>query len=123
MRASNSSHDSVNRKKFLKEYLGNYLGIVVQNNDPSRQGRVKIYVPSVSTTVYDKWYQPETDDEGRIQPQDKKFSFIGKNVDSDLTDIIDTLKEKLPWAKCAAPLVGASSSGRYNAHNETGNYN
>lgn len=120
MRASNSSEGSTYRDKFKKEYLGNYLGIVVQNNDPSKQGRVKIYVPSVSSTVYDKWYKPELDDNGKLQQTDKTFSFIGRNVNSDLTDIIDTLKEKLPWAKCAAPLVGASSSGRYNAHLETG---
>ena len=67
MRASNSSEGSTYRDKFKKEYLGNYLGIVVQNNDPSKQGRVKIYVPSVSSTVYDKWYKPELDDNGKLQ--------------------------------------------------------
>jgi len=33
-------------------YQGNYLGIVVQNNDPLKRGRVKVFVPHVSPTVY-----------------------------------------------------------------------
>ena len=110
-RYSNSPSDSKARQDSQKEFLGNYLGIVVQNNDPDKRGRVKIYIPHVSASVYDNWTHV---------PTDKKFSFIGKNIDSDLNIIIDKLKDVLPWATCAAPLMGATGSGRYNAHEETG---
>lgn len=91
----------------MNNYNGMYLGIVVQNDDPDKRGRVKIYVPHISANVYKNWYQQDTD---------KSFSFPGKNINSDLSDIIDELKDVLPWAEPAMPLVGASGSGRYNAH-------
>jgi len=87
-------------------YLGNYLGIVVQNNDPLKRGRVKVFVPHISPSVYSGWNELK---------RDKRFKFVGKNVGSDLTDILDDLKIILPWAECASPLVGENASGRYNA--------
>lgn len=104
----NSSKTS-SYKKELK-YYGNYLGIVIQNNDPEKAGKVKIWVPHISPTVYNNWDNTSID---------KKFNFIGSNVDSDITDIVEDLKAILPWAICAAPLNGASSSGRYNAFEKT----
>jgi hypothetical protein len=95
----------------VKEYNGMYLGIVIQNNDPDRAGKVKVYVPHVTPNVYKNWYETH---------KDKKFNFVGKNIDSDLTDIIEPLKDILPWANCAMPLAGGSSSGRYNAYTQTG---
>ena len=92
-------------------YPGNYLGIVVQNNDPEHRGQIKVWVPHVSPTIYKDWLNSK---------EDKKFKFIGDNIGSDLTEVMDDLKEILPWAQCAAPLVGASGSGRYNAHLKTG---
>ena len=88
-----------------------YLGIVVQNDDPDRAGKIKVYVPHIAASVYENWVQNDTD---------KKFKFPGGNIDSDLNTIIEPLKAILPWARCAMPLVGASGSGRYNAHTKTG---
>ena len=34
-----------------------YLGIVVQNNDPEYRGRVKVWIPHISSTIYNKWNQ------------------------------------------------------------------
>lgn len=84
-----------------------YLGIVVQNNDPDKRGRVKIYVPHISVNVYESWYKNN---------KDKSFKFPGGNVDSDLSKIIEPLKLILPWSSPALPLVGATGSGRYNSH-------
>ena len=89
------------------KYTGHYLGIVVQNNDPAKRGRAKVFVPHISPTVYKKWNEIS---------KDKKFKFIGANVCSDLTEILDDLKRILPWAELAAPLAGESASGRYNAY-------
>lgn len=84
---------------------GNYLGIVVQNNDPSRRGRVKVFVPHISPTVYKDWTEKN---------KDVAFKFIGKNIDSDLSNILDDLKKILPWANVALPIAGEVASGRYN---------
>jgi len=110
-------------------YNGHYVGIVVQNNDPQYRGRVKVFVPHISPTVYKSWNEIN---------KDKNFSFIG-NISSldqsllsttlntvtgtstqpagtgDLTAILDELKSILPWAEMSAPLAGGGSSGRYNA--------
>lgn len=89
---------------------GNYLGIVIANNDPSKSGRVKVFVPNASPSAYNNWNKELTD---------RKFKFLGKNIDSDLTGITDELKDILPWAQCASPLAGEVSSGRYNSYNQS----
>jgi len=91
--------------------LGNYLGIVVQNNDPLQRGRIKVFVPHLSPSVYKKWIDTKND---------KKFKFIGDNLNSSLNEIIDDLKLVLPWAECASPISGESASGRYNYYSKTG---
>jgi len=55
----------------MKKYYGNYIGIVIQNNDPDKRGRCKIYVPHVSVTLYEKWNKV---------PRDKRFRFMGENL-------------------------------------------
>lgn len=87
---------------------GNYLGIVVANNDPLKKGRVKVFIPHLSPSVYKNW---------NATFKDKKFKFLGKNVDSPIDDVVDELKDVLPWADCASPLAGEVSSGRYNSAN------
>lgn len=104
----------------MKKFYGNYVGIVVQNNDPEKAGKVKVFVPHVSATVYKKWVEQKTN---------KKFKFVGANIDSvivqslsgtpnsqtnNLTEIIEELKIVLPWANCAAPLTSENTSGRFN---------
>ena len=88
-----------------------YLGIVIQNNDPDYRGRVKVYVPHIQANIYQKWFK---------EISDKKFKFIGSNIDSDLSRILPELKTILPWAENAMPSVGSAGSGRYNAHDDIG---
>jgi len=103
------------------KYNGNYVGIVLQNNDPQYRGRVKVFVPHISPTVYKGWNDTN---------EDKNFNFIGAlttnetgtSIDSvsglttgNLTKVLDNLKNILPWAEMAAPLAGGGASGRYNA--------
>lgn len=94
-----------------EKYNGMYLGIVIQNNDPEKRGRVKVYIPHISANVYTSWYQSNVD---------KTFSFPGNNIDSDINKVIEPLKLVLPWSEAAMPLVGATGSGRYNSHLEHG---
>ena len=89
----------------MKKYYGNYLGIIIQNNDPLARGRVKIFVPHISPTVYKNWNEI---------PEDKKFKFLGANINSDLNNIYEDLKKILPWSICASPITGEMSTGRLN---------
>ena len=84
-----------------KEFNSIYLGIVVQNNDPQKRGRVKVFVPHLSPTVYQKWIQEDTD----------KFF---ESVDGQLQPIMDKLKIVLPWAEVSCPLTSENTSKRYN---------
>jgi len=93
------------------KYFGNYLGIIIQNNDPQKRGRVKVFVPHISPNVYQKWVNTKLD---------KKFKFLGSNINSDLNVVLDDLKKILPWAEVAIPLAGENSSGRYNANFSVG---
>lgn len=93
----------------MKKYEYIYLGIVVQNDDPERRGRVKVWVPHVNASIYDKWNKAQIN---------RKFKFPGKNIDSDLSLIINELKDLLPWAEYSGPLVGEIASGTYNAYND-----
>ena len=103
--------DGWNAAKLNKfgKYLGNHVGIVVQNNDPDKGGKVKVWIPHISPTVYKNW-----DD----RDEAKAFKFIGRNIDSDLTDIIEDLKKILPWAEQASPITGSIAPGRYNAYEQ-----
>jgi hypothetical protein len=92
------------------EYFGNYTGIVIQNNDPSGRGRIKVYMSHLHD-LYENWYNIKID---------KQFKFLGENIDSSLNPVLEDLKAALPWAECAAPLAGESSPGRYNAYFKSG---
>lgn len=74
-----------------------YTGIVVQNNDPDKIGRVKVFVPGITNTVYDNW---------NGSAEDKEFSFI----DGSLLPILDQVRQDLPWAVCATGLFGGDTS-------------
>ena len=116
-RKSNVHPSASSRKDQKKRYDGNYLGIVVQNNDPEQRGRVKVYIPHINAQIYDNWDNLQyRKSDGSIRFKDKKFKSIGSNVAPEVASVIDDVKVKLPWAECAAPLMGESASGRYNAH-------
>lgn len=87
----------------MDQYFGNYLGIVIQNNDPEKRGRVKVFVPHVSYGQYEKWDQLEAD---------KIFKSL---QDPNINDILEDLRSVLPWAEVAGPLFGGNASGRYNS--------
>lgn len=95
----------------MKRYYGNHIGIVIQNNDPEKSGKIKVFVPHISSTIYNDWVKSKND---------KTIKFIGNNLDGDLTEVLHDLKLITPWAECAAPLVGESSSGRFNNFNLAG---
>ena len=86
----------------MKEYNSIYLGIVIQNNDPKKRGRVKVYVPHISPAL-------ATDSSSN---RNKSFKFINIDLEPDMKELKDTL----PWAETAQPLVSENASGRYNSY-------
>lgn len=95
-----------------KKYLGFYNGIVVQNNDPDYAGKVKVWIPHISPTVYAGWLSQVK--------EDKRFKFLGANVAQQFTMIVEELKQILPWADVALPLVNEGATGRYAAADQYG---
>jgi hypothetical protein len=95
-----------------EKYYGNYVGIVVQNNDPEQCGKVKVFIPHLSPISHSNWVVSNTD----------KFieGLVGSNSSKDIISMIDEIKNKLPWAEYAAPLVGENTTGRFNAYNKIG---
>lgn len=94
------------------KYLGFYTGIVVQNNDPDHAGKVKVWVPHISPTVYSGWISNVS--------ENKRFKFLGANVAQQFTMIVEDLKQILPWAATAQPLSNEGASGRYFANSQYG---
>jgi len=94
----------------IEKYNSIYLGICVQNNDPEHRGRIKVWVPHISTNVYDKWTKLK---------QDQTFAFPGSPNGENISAILPQLRDDLPWAECASPVAGGSAGGYYNAPSDT----
>jgi hypothetical protein len=88
----------------MKTYYGNYLGVVITGGekDPEGRGRCQVFVPHIMPTLYEGWNR---------EGQDISFDIVGDGLPTSLDPgIVETLKKILPWAECAAPIVGASPS-------------
>jgi len=87
-----------------KKLYGNYLGIVITGAeyDPEFRGRCQIFFPGVSNTLYKK-----------INKNLKDLSFGHIDPSVFTPDIIKDLRDVLPWAECAAPVVGSATSAYY----------
>lgn len=108
MRYSNAVYDSPARAK-VPSYNGNYLGIVIQNNDPEKRGRVKVYVPHISPTIYQTVKKDN---------KNKYFKFPGDNITTDLApDLVEELKRILPWCETVMPIT-SGNSGKYINYNK-----
>ena len=87
----------------MKTYLGNFAGVVINNNDPEFRGRVQVFIPHLMPTLYENWNK-----EGK----DITFTCVGDNMPEGLgSEIIEKLKKILPWAESASPIIGQSASG------------
>jgi hypothetical protein len=85
----------------MEKYYGNYLGLVVNDQDPEGRDRVQIYVPGVTNTIYDNWNNNNTN------------KSIGMDIGSTFTlneEILKKLRSVLPWAEKATPLIGPGTA-------------
>ena len=84
-----------------------YHGIVVDNDDPRRLYRVRVFIPELANQPYDSWLEATNN---------FKIKSPGKNNKFDSwkdTKIYKELVELLPWAEQMSPLMGESSNYRY----------
>jgi hypothetical protein len=89
-------------------YTGRYRGIVVQTDDPQGQGRAKVWCPHLNATLFKNWNDQ--------RDADKFFTKLGKNLDSSITpEILQRLKEQLPWSTVLHPIFGMGSNTIYNS--------
>lgn len=99
----------------MRQLNGFYRGIIVQNNDPLKLGRVKVFVPHLHMALVE------------MEPNDynKEFYFseFGTNYNKsdpnmiDLTKYIEKIKMRLPWAEVSLPVTG----GGYSSFNSSSN--
>lgn len=88
----------------MNNYYGNYLGMVITGGekDPEGRGRCQIFIPHIMPALYEGW-----NDSGN----DLSFDIVGDGLPTSLDpSIIQKLQMMLPWAECAAPIVGSSPS-------------
>ncbi len=92
-----------------KRYDGYYKGLVIQNDDSSEMmGRVKVFVPQVSMALLEGWTKDRT--------KNRMFTGLGQNLESSLTpELLQRLKEALPWAQIKHPIFGMGTSLTYHA--------
>jgi len=84
----------------MNPIYGNHIGIVVNSNpDPEGRGRVQIFVPHLSTTLYDNWNKDAKD------ISITQGSLAGLNV-----GVLQRLQQNLPWAEYAFPLFGSGGT-------------
>lgn len=82
--------------------FSNHVGIVINNQDPENRGRLQIFVPHVSNTLFADWNQGLTD---------KIFKSSEVNNSAFGGGVLDRLKEQLPWSEVAVPAFGGGTAG------------
>jgi hypothetical protein len=89
----------------MQKYWGDYKGIVVQSgNDPEFLNRIKVLVPSVNLALYDQW--------NKEREKDRKFTSFGDNLQSSISaELLQKMRQSLPWAIIKQPIFGMSNSG------------
>lgn len=92
----------------MKEYYGNYLGIVISKQDPEARGRVKVYIPHImpvlNATLLNLF--------GVKSEEVISFNSVGGNLAGGIPpEAREYLEKILPFSEPAAPLIGNSAPG------------
>jgi len=86
----------------MSPQYGNHIGIIINSLDPEGRGRVQVFIPHLSTTLFNQWNVNAQDiklDAQTFQEYVKQDNPIGKS-----------LRENLPWAEAARPLLGSGGT-------------
>jgi hypothetical protein len=90
----------------MKKLFGTYIGKVVDNNDPEKSGRVKVFCTHPEINNYYSSLLSKTT---------TQYKFPGN--DDFSSDFINIIKPYLPWARIQQPLVGGSAPAKFDAQN------
>jgi hypothetical protein len=88
-----------------ESYNGMYIGFVAQTGP---NGTVKIFIPSITNTIYKDWNDKDEDIEFK--------TFTSKYFTAD---VMDRIKATLPWARPAQPLWGGGTGAPVNSDTTT----
>ena len=89
-----------------------YRGVVVKNNDPLRNNRVKIYISELSNQPFEEWFE----DYDTINVKAAGINNITDNWAD--TKIFEEMCGTIPWAEPCYPLLGESGNVRYDSDGE-----
>jgi hypothetical protein len=96
---------------FEQKYYGFFRAIVIQNNDPERRGRVKLFMPDFAAQIARSLNLPPERLEARFTG--------GKNINTFLSkEVLQLLKDHVKWSEQAAPLMGSGTAGVYDIKND-----
>ncbi len=90
-----------------KQY-GFFRGMVIQNNDPERRGRIKVFIPELAAQLSRTKGQNVTSPKEVYEARFPGGSNINSYLDSESRELA---KKSLFWAEQAAPLIGAGTAG------------
>ena len=88
----------------MLEKLNNiYIGLVINNKDPKGRGRVQVFIPNITNTLYKNWNE---------NTKDIKF----RTLDSDIfnPEITQRLIDVLPWSEVTMPFFGGGTGAPVN---------
>jgi hypothetical protein len=88
-----------------ESYNGMYIGVVAQTGE---NGMAKIFIPSISNTLYKNWNDGDEDIEFK--------TLTGKYFSND---VMERMKATLPWARPAQPLWGGGTGAPVNSDTTT----
>lgn len=88
----------------MNNLYGTYIGKVVDNNDPVKGGRVRVFCSHPSIGNY---YSTQLNKTNVI------YKFPGNEDFS--ADFIRLIREFLPWSRSLSPIAGGSAPGKFNA--------
>jgi hypothetical protein len=74
------------------------IGLVINNQDPENRGRVQVFIPHLSNTIYKDWNE---------NTKDKNFKTLDSSIFKE--DILQKLIDVLPWAEMAMPFFGGGT--------------
>jgi hypothetical protein len=80
-----------------------YVGLVVNNKDPKKRGRVQVFIPNITNTLYKNWNEKNTD---------IKYRTLDSNVFN--SEITQRLIDVLPWSEVTMPFFGGGTGAPVN---------
>jgi lysozyme len=87
----------------MDKFSNIYIGLVVNNKDPKNRGRVQVFVPHITNTLYQNWNN---------KTEDIRFRTLDSGVFN--SEITQRLIDVLPWSNVAMPFFGGGTGAPIN---------